>query len=101
MRSGVAGLGLALTIATAVHAYSGDGYAVCKLDPNGDNFLALRTGPGSSNRMIMKLGPGDVVESRGDVQNGWLAVAVQQTGGRTVLRDQPNGYVYTGYLCRL
>ncbi|QFU07738.1 hypothetical protein PARPLA_02024 [Rhodobacteraceae bacterium THAF1] len=85
-----------------VHAYSGDGYRVCRLDPNGDNFLALRAGPGTGYQMIMQLPPETVVESRGSATNGkWLPVVVEYTPQQTYLRNLPNGYVWGDYLCRL
>lgn len=90
-----------IAFATIAHAYSGEGYEVCGLNPNGDNFLALRTGPGASYRMIMKLGPGSVVESRGTPDRNWLIVVVESANGRNYLRNLPTGYVYTKYLCRI
>ena len=93
---------LALGLAGTAHAYSGDGYQVCRLDPQGDNFLALRAGPGSGHAMIMRLPPGTVVEERGSPTNGkWLPVVVEHTPQQTFLRDLPSGYVFGDYLCPL
>ncbi|TPW27385.1 SH3 domain-containing protein [Martelella alba] len=80
-------------------AYSGDGYEICHLNPKGDNFLALREGPGSNFKTIMKLGPGSVVESRGNVQNGWLEVVVEMANRKTYLSHLPQGFIYVKYIC--
>lgn len=81
------------------HAYSGDGYEACHLNPKGDNFLSLRTGPGSRYPVLMKLGPGSVVESRGEPEGNWLPVVVEAANGKTYLRKLPAGFVHMKYLC--
>lgn len=99
MKAVITVLAFALTTSLAL-AYSGDGYRVCRLNPNGDNFLALRTGPGASFPMVMKLGPDSVVEHR-KTEGNWMSVVVERANGYEYLRDLPHGYVYRKYLCPL
>ncbi|KUJ88521.1 MAG: hypothetical protein XD36_0969 [Halomonas sp. 54_146] len=90
-----------LMLGASAFAFSGQGYSVCRLDPNGDNFLALRSGPGAEHPIIMRLPPDTVVEERGDSTNGWLPIVVERTPQHTYLRDLPSGYVWVDYLCPL
>lgn len=82
-------------------AYSGEVYAVCKLDPNGDNFLALRRCPSSECQMIRKLGPGTFLHTMNPSSEGrWREVIVKRN-----IQDESytgvSGWVYDRYICKV
>jgi len=88
-------------MASAVFAYSGEDFVVCKLDPAGDNFLALRTCGSSKCRMIERLGPDTFLSSlEPSSEKGWRQVMIKYG-----LQDQSYrgavGWVYDKYICRI
>lgn len=92
---------LAAVSATSLWAYSGEVYAVCKLDPNGDNFLALRSCASSKCHLIQKLGPGTFLHTLEPTSEGrWRNVIVKRN-----IQDEsysgPSGWVYDGYICKV
>jgi len=99
VKSGAA-LAAALAFAgSALWAYSGEHYVVCKLNPNGDNFLALRTCGSTKCAMTQKLPPDTFLLSMEPwAENHWREVIV--LGG---LQDEsysgPSGWVYDKYIC--
>ena len=92
-------LAACLGMAGGVHAYSGEQYVTCGLDPNGDNFLALRSCGSSKCQMLQKLGPGTfmiTLEPKGT--KGWREVIVQRHV-EDWSYEGPKGWVYEKYIC--
>ena len=91
---------LALAVsAPALHAYSGEHYVTCNLNPNGDNFLALRTCGSSKCPMIMKLAPDTfLISMEPNAQSRWREVIVLK-GLQDENYSGPSGWVYDKYIC--
>jgi len=84
---------------SAVMAYSGEYFRVCRLNPQGDNFLALRTCGASKCQMLKKLGPNTyLISTEPWGINRWREVIVLES-----LQDQEfsgeSGWVYDKYIC--
>ncbi len=91
----------ALGLATALHAYSGEQYITCDLDPQGDNFLALRSCPAGSCQLLAKLGPDTfLLTTDPEFENGWRQVMVIN-GLQDQSYDGPVGWVYGKYICEI
>ncbi|PCH45414.1 MAG: hypothetical protein COC23_07415 [Hyphomicrobiales bacterium] len=83
------------------HAYSGEVYTVCKLDPNGDNFLAFRSCSSSKCRMKRKLKSGQFLlthEPKG--VKGWREVLLMKNLQDNSYAGQ-SGWVFAKYICKV
>ena len=101
----ISAFGVTVTTFTALpsqlHAYSGEQYVVCKLNPNGDNFLALRQCGSSSCRMMAKLNPGTFIYTLNPrSERNWREVVVQRNIQDHTYKG-PSGWVYDKYICRV
>lgn len=91
----------AASIAFAAHAYSGEQYVTCNLDPNGDNWLALRTGHDVHSKRIAKLGPGTfLITMNPDPVGQWREVIVQKHIEDWSYEGM-SGWVYVDYICQV
>ena len=96
---GAAAFGVAL--ASSALAYSGEVYAVCKLNPDGDNFLALRTCGSTKCPTTHRLGPGTFLLSwNPHSERGWRQVTVMRNTNESSATG-PSGWVYEKYICEV
>lgn len=101
LRTILAAAVFAASAAPSAFAYSGEIYAVCKLDPNGDNFLALRSCASSNCHMIRKLGPGTFLLTwEPNSQGRWRQVTVMKNTNESSATG-PSGWVYDRYICEV
>ncbi|WP_038033693.1 SH3 domain-containing protein [Thermopetrobacter sp. TC1] len=92
----LAAMGISLFAATAVQAYDGEYFEVCRLDPYGDNYLSLRTCPSTRCREIFRMGPGtQVVSINPDPVRGWWEIEILTGPGEGM-----RGWAFGRYLCR-
>lgn len=90
---------LSLAATSLVHAYSGEVYKVCKLDPNGDNFLAFRSCSSSHCRMKKKLKSGQFLLSHEPTGvKGWREVMLMKNRQDNSYAGQ-SGWVFSKYIC--
>lgn len=88
------------TLALAAHAYSGEEYTVCNLDPNGDNWLALKAAPNINSQRIAKLGPGTPLLTWDPEPVGkWRQVTVMNSRAQMYDFSDLSGWVHTDYIC--
>lgn len=84
---------------SALWAYSGEHYVVCKLNPNGDNFLALRTCGSTKCAMTHKLPPGTfLISLEPYAEKHWHEMIVLK-GLQDESYSGPSGWVYDKYIC--
>ncbi len=92
----LAGMGAAMAGAVSAHAYDGEYFRVCRLNPYGDNYLSLRTCPSTRCREIFRMGPGVEVRSINPyTRRGWWNIEIlpgYRGAGLT-------GWAYGRYLC--
>jgi len=84
---------------SAVMAYDGDYFRVCRLNPQGDNFLALRTCGASKCQKLSELPPNTyLITTEPYAVNRWREVIVLDS-----LHDREfsgeTGWVYNKYIC--
>lgn len=101
MKRGVATL-VAVLMAGAAWAYSGEIYTTCRLDPNGDNWLALKSAPDIGSQRIAKLGPGTFLLTWNPEPVGnWRQVTVIENPDDPYETGTISGWVHTGYICQV
>lgn len=92
-------MALAIGLPGSAHAFSGEYFITCNLNPYGDNFLSLRTCGSTRCPEIARLGPNTfLIATQPYAVQGWREVIVLNG-----LQDQsysgPRGWVYTRYIC--
>jgi hypothetical protein len=92
-------LALIAFVASDSHAYTGEAFVVCNLDPDGDNWLALKEGPSSKSKRLKKLGPNTPLATTASFPKGkWREVIVLK-GFNEGDGFGPSGWVYVDYIC--
>ncbi|MEJ1992790.1 MAG: hypothetical protein P8X50_14145 [Maritimibacter sp.] len=88
-------------LAFAAHAYSGEQYVTCNLDPNGDNWLALKAAPDIGAKRLAKIGPGTFLITMNPEPVGQWREVIVQDHIEDWSYEGPSGWVHVDYICEV